>query len=66
MGLFGSKEDPEDLIYQAMALLEKNQPKAAVGLFNKALNKSPKNRSPIQKRIGIKPDEKIFRCNYLF
>ena len=29
MGLFGKKEDPEDLMYQAMAFLEKNQPKRA-------------------------------------
>ena len=35
MGLFGKKEDPEDLMYQAMTFLEKNQPKAAVSLFKK-------------------------------
>ena len=37
MGLFGKKEDPEDLMYQAMTFLEKNQPKAAVSLFKKML-----------------------------
>ncbi|KAF6242459.1 hypothetical protein C6988_08375, partial [Nitrosopumilus sp. b1] len=51
MGLFGGKkEDPEDLIYQAMALLQKNQPKAAVGLFNKALKSEPKNTSALHNK----------------
>ena len=27
MGLFGSKEDPEDLIYDAMGMMDKGQPK---------------------------------------
>ncbi len=35
MGLLGKKEDPEDLMYQAMSFLETNQPKAAVSLFKK-------------------------------
>jgi len=37
MGLFGSKENPEDIRYNAMSMMERNQPKAAVSLFNKIL-----------------------------
>ncbi len=43
MGLFGSNKDPEDLIYEAMSLMERRQPKIALSLFNKALKKEPKN-----------------------
>ena len=43
MIFFGKPKDPEDVIYQAMAFLEKNQPKAAVTLFNQALKADPKN-----------------------
>ena len=43
MGLFGKKEDPEDLMYQAMAFLEKNQPKAAATLFKKVTKVEPEN-----------------------
>ena len=43
MGLFGKKEDPEDLMYQAMAFLEKNQPKAAATLFKKVTKIEPEN-----------------------
>ncbi len=39
MGLFGSKKNPEDMKYDAMAMMEKNQPKAAISLFNKILKK---------------------------
>ena len=41
MGLFGSKEKPEDIKYNAMSMMEKNQPKAAVSLFNKVLKQNP-------------------------
>ncbi len=37
MGLFGSKENPEDLMYNAMSMMEKNQTKVAIALFNKVL-----------------------------
>jgi len=37
MGLFGSKENLEDIRYNAMSMMERNQPKAAVSLFNKIL-----------------------------
>ena len=47
MGLFGSKEDPEDLMYHAMSLMEKNQPKAAISLFNKVIKQDSKNTSAI-------------------
>ena len=50
MILFGKKEDSEDLIYQAMSLLQKNQPKAAVGLFNKALKNDSKNISALHNK----------------
>jgi hypothetical protein len=30
MGLFGSKENVDDLLYNAMSLMEKNQPKGAI------------------------------------
>ena len=43
MILFGKPKEPEDVIYQAMSLLEKNQPKAAIVLFNQALKADPKN-----------------------
>ena len=43
MGLFGKKEDPEDLMYQAMTFLEKNQPKASVSLFKKVTKIEPEN-----------------------
>ena len=43
MIFFGSKEKPEDLIYQAMAMVKANQPKVAISLFNKALKQEPKN-----------------------
>ena len=43
MGLFGSKEDPEDLMYNAMSFIERNQPKAAITLFNKIIKQDPKN-----------------------
>jgi hypothetical protein len=41
MGLFGSKEDPEDLMYQAMSLMERNQPKGAISLFSKIIKQDP-------------------------
>ncbi len=43
MGLFGSKEDPEDIMYHAMSMMEKNQPKAAIALYNKVLKQNSKN-----------------------
>jgi len=33
MIFFGSKEKPEDLIYQAMVMIKANQPKVAISLF---------------------------------
>jgi hypothetical protein len=42
MIFFGSKEKPEDLIYQGMSRMKKNQPKAAIPLFNQALKQEPK------------------------
>ena len=42
MGLFGSKEKPEDLMYNGMSLMEKNQPKGAISLFNKVLKQNEK------------------------
>ncbi|MFB5608206.1 MAG: tetratricopeptide repeat protein, partial [Candidatus Nitrosomaritimum yanchengensis] len=47
MGLFGTKEDPEDLMYHAMSLMEKNQPKAAISLFSKVIKQDPHNTSAI-------------------
>ena len=43
MGLFGSKEKPEDLMYQGMALMDRNQPKGSISLFNKVLKQDSKN-----------------------
>ncbi len=40
MGLFGSKENPEDMKHDAMSMMERNQPKAAVSLFNKILKQN--------------------------
>ncbi|EPA04810.1 hypothetical protein BG20_I2667, partial [Candidatus Nitrosarchaeum limnium BG20] len=42
MGLFGSTNN-SDLMYDAMSLMEKNQPKGAIALFNKILKQNPKN-----------------------
>ena len=42
MGLFGSKEKPEDLMYQGMSLIDRNQPKGAIALFNKVLKQDSK------------------------
>ena len=47
MGLFGSKDNVEDLLYNAMSLMEKNQPKGAISLFNKILKQEPKNTSAL-------------------
>ena len=47
MGLFGSKENPEDLMYHGMSMMEKNQPKAAISLFNKVLKQDSKNISAL-------------------
>ena len=43
MGLFGSKENIEDLMYNAMSLMEKTQPKGAISLFNKILKQDSEN-----------------------
>ena len=40
MGLFGSKENPEDMKHNAMSMMERNQPKAAVSLYNKILKQN--------------------------
>ena len=47
MGLFGSKENADDLMYGAMSLMEKNQPKGAISLFNKVLKQDSKNTSAL-------------------
>ena len=47
MGLFGSKEKPEDLMYQGMSLIDRNQPKGAIALFNKVLKQDSKNVSAL-------------------
>ena len=43
MGLFGSKKNPEDMKYDAISMMEKNQPKAAISLFNKILKQNPED-----------------------
>ena len=47
MGLFGSKMDAEDLLYSAVSLMEKNQPKGAISLLNKVLKQEPENTSAL-------------------
>ncbi len=47
MGLFGSKINSEDLMYHAISMMEKNQPKAAISLFNKVLKQDPENVSAL-------------------
>ena len=47
MGLFGSKDNIEDLMYNAMSLMEKNQPKGGISLFNKILKQESKNTSAL-------------------
>ena len=60
MGLFGSKENPEDLMYNAMSMMEKNQPKPAISLFDKILKQDPKNISAlINKGLALNQRKKI-------
>ena len=60
MGLFGSKEDTEDLLYNAMSLMEKNQPKGAISLFNKVLKQESKNTSALfNKGLALNQIKKI-------
>ena len=67
MGLFGSKEKPEDIKYNAMSMMGKNQPKAAVSLFNKVLKQNPSDIEALfNKGISIKSNKKIQRCSYMF
>ena len=47
MGLFGSGENSEDLMYHAISLMEKGQPKAAITLFNRIIKQEPKNTSAL-------------------
>ena len=47
MRLFGAKENSEDLMYHAMSLMEKGQPKAAITLFNKVIKQEPKNTTAL-------------------
>ena len=55
MGLFGSKENTEDLMYNAMSIMEKNQPKGAIPLFNKILKQDSENTPALFKqRSSIK------------
>ena len=37
MGLFGNSKNPEDYVYQGIAMLQDNKPKVAASLFKKAL-----------------------------
>ena len=67
MGLFGSKEDTEDVLYNAMSLMEKNQPKGAISLFNKVLKQESKNTSALfNKGLALNQIKKIQRCNNMF
>ena len=43
MIFFTAKEKTEDLLYQAMSFMEKNQPKAAIPIFKKITKQDPKN-----------------------
>ena len=43
MGLFGGSKNSEDLIYEAISLLEQRQPKPAISLLKKALKNDPNN-----------------------
>ena len=47
MGLFGDSKKPEDYVYQGLAMLQQNKPKAAANLFKKALKSDPKNTSAL-------------------
>jgi len=49
MGLFGSKEKPEDLMRHAVGM-EKNHPKAAITLFDKVLKQEPENVKALFKK----------------
>ena len=61
MILFGKPKEPEDVIYQAMSMLEKNQPKAAIVLFNQALKADSKNIAQFhRKELTKKVSELIY------
>ena len=47
MGLFGSKENVEDLLYNAISMMDENQPKVAIALFNKVLKQDSENVSAL-------------------
>ena len=47
MGLFGSKQNVEDLLYDAISMMDKNQPKVAITLFNKVLKQDSENVSAL-------------------
>jgi len=47
MIFFGKPKNSEDLLYQGVSFLGKNQPKAAIALFNQALKADPKNTSAL-------------------
>ena len=60
MGLFGSKENTDDLMYSAMSLMEKNQPKGAISLFNKVLKQDSKNIPALfNKGLALNQNKKI-------
>ena len=47
MGLFGDSKNPEDYVYEGLAMLQQNKPKVAVNLFKKALKSDSKNISAL-------------------
>ena len=57
MGLFGKKEDPEDLMYQAMTFLEKSQPKSAIPFVLPTTQNILKNGKSMLKGNLMKWDE---------
>ena len=67
MGLFGNSKNPEDYVYQGIAMLQDNKPKVAVNLFKKALKSEPKNVTALYNQgLALNQMRKISRCNYMF
>ena len=63
MGLFGTKKNPEDLRYEAMAMMEKNQPKAAISLFNKILKQNDSDSDALlNKGLALNQIKKLRIC----
>ncbi len=55
------KKNPEDMKYDAISMMEKNQPKAAISLFNKILKQNPEDKDVLlNKGLSLNKIRKAF------